>query len=49
VIQQRVENALAGKILAGEIGEGDSVRVDYQGKSFTFSRIPAAAPDQATA
>ncbi len=48
VIQQRVENALAGKILAGEIGEGDSVRVDYQGKSFTFSRIPAAAPDQAT-
>jgi len=25
------------------------VRVDYQGKSFTFSRIPAAAPDQATA
>ncbi|MEY3144096.1 MAG: Chaperone protein ClpB 1, partial [Planctomycetota bacterium] len=27
VIQQRIENGLAGKILAGEIGDGDSVRV----------------------
>ena len=48
VIQQRIENGLAGKILAGEIGDGDSVRVDYQGKSFVFTRVspvaPAAAP-----
>ena len=44
VIQQRVENGLAGKILAGEIGDGDSVRVDYQGKSFVFTKVAAAAP-----
>ena len=43
VIQQRIENALAGKILAGEIGDGDSVRVDYQGKSFVFTRVSAVA------
>jgi ATP-dependent Clp protease ATP-binding subunit ClpB len=44
VIQQRIENGLAGKILAGEIGDGDSVRVDYQGKSFVFTKVAAAAP-----
>jgi ATP-dependent Clp protease ATP-binding subunit ClpB len=44
VIQQRIENGLAGKILAGEIGDGDSVRVDYQGKSFVFTRVGAVAP-----
>ena len=43
VIQQRIENALAGKILAGEIGDGDSVRVDYQGKSFVFTKVAVAA------
>jgi hypothetical protein len=43
VIQQRVENGLAGKMLAGEFGDGDSVRVDYQGKSFTFTKIATAA------
>jgi ATP-dependent Clp protease ATP-binding subunit ClpB len=43
VIQQRIENGLAGKILAGEIGDGDSVRVDYQGKSFVFTKVTAAA------
>jgi ATP-dependent Clp protease ATP-binding subunit ClpB len=43
VIQQRIENGLAGKILAGEIGDGDSVRVDYQGKSFVFTRVSAVA------
>ena len=42
VIQQRIENALAGKILAGELGDGDSVRIDYQGKSFTFTKVAAA-------
>jgi len=48
VIQQRIENGLAGKLLAGEFGDGDSVRVDYQGKSFTFTKIATAAT-QATA
>ena len=37
VIQQRIENPLASKILAGELTEGDTVTIDYQGKSFTFT------------
>ena len=48
VIQQRIENALAGKILAGEIGDGASVRVDYQGKSFTFTKVEPSATDANT-
>ena len=48
VIQQRIENGLAGKILAGELGDGDSVRVDYQGKSFVFTRVGAVAAAAAT-
>jgi ATP-dependent Clp protease ATP-binding subunit ClpB len=35
-IQQRLENPLASKILAGEFGPGDTIRVDAQGKSFVF-------------
>jgi ATP-dependent Clp protease ATP-binding subunit ClpB len=41
VIQQRVENALASRILNGEFGAGDSVVVDYRGKSFTFEKEKA--------
>ncbi len=41
-IQQRIENALASRILAGEFGAGDKVRVDYKGKSFTFEKTAAA-------
>ena len=37
VIQQRLENPLAMKILAGEYGPGATIAVDYQGKSFTLS------------
>jgi ATP-dependent Clp protease ATP-binding subunit ClpB len=44
VIQQRIENALAGRILSGDFKDGDSVRVDYQGKSFTFTKVGAEAP-----
>ncbi len=40
VIQQRIENPLASKILAGEIEAGDTVHVDYQGKSFVFAPGP---------
>jgi ATP-dependent Clp protease ATP-binding subunit ClpB len=28
VIQQRIENPLAQKLLAGEFGEGDTIRID---------------------
>jgi ATP-dependent Clp protease ATP-binding subunit ClpB len=40
VIQQRIENALAGKILGGEFGDGDTINVDVDaGKSeFAFSK-----------
>lgn len=36
VIQQHIENALAKKILAGEIQQGDTVKISASGKSFTF-------------
>ena len=40
-IQQRLENPLASKILAGEFGAGDTIRVDAQGKSFVFESAGA--------
>jgi ATP-dependent Clp protease ATP-binding subunit ClpB len=46
VIQARIENPLASRILANEFGAGDAIRVEYRGKSFVFDRSPApeAAP-----
>ena len=38
VIQQRLENSLAAKILSGEFAPGDSVTIDVAGKSFTFDK-----------
>jgi len=38
IIQQRLENPLAGRILAGEFSEGDRVLVEYQGQSFVFRK-----------
>jgi len=37
-IQQRVENPLAGRILAGEFVPGDTIRVDATGPTFVFSK-----------
>ena len=37
-IQHRLENPLASKILAGELGPGDVVEVTHQGQSFKFER-----------
>ena len=37
VIQQRIENPLASKILTGAFAPGDAIRVDVEGKSFTFA------------
>ena len=42
-IQHRIENPLASRILAGELGPGDTVRVDYAGKSFTFEKVEEKA------
>ena len=37
-IQQRIENPLAGRILAGEFGAGDHVTVDWDGGRFVFTK-----------
>ncbi|USO00115.1 MAG: AAA family ATPase [Phycisphaeraceae bacterium] len=37
-IQQRIENPLASRILSGEFGPGDTIRVDAKGKSFVFEK-----------
>jgi ATP-dependent Clp protease ATP-binding subunit ClpB len=37
-IQQRIENPLAQRILAGEFGAGNQVLVTYSGGGFTFSK-----------
>ncbi|MBS3734085.1 MAG: ATP-dependent chaperone ClpB [Phycisphaerae bacterium] len=36
LIQQKVDNALAQRILSGEVHDGDHVIVDASGKTFTF-------------
>jgi ATP-dependent Clp protease ATP-binding subunit ClpB len=41
-IQQRIENPLASRILAGEFGAGDKLLVDYRGKSFVFEKAGGA-------
>ncbi|MCA9289202.1 MAG: AAA family ATPase, partial [Phycisphaerales bacterium] len=38
VIQQRIENPLASRILAGEFGAGDAIRVDARAKGFVFEK-----------
>lgn len=43
VIQQRLENPLAQRILAGEYGPGDVIRVDVEGDELTFERAREAA------
>ena len=44
-IQQRIENTLASKILAGEFGPGDTIHVDYRrdGERYVFEKGAAAA------
>jgi ATP-dependent Clp protease ATP-binding subunit ClpB len=37
VVQHRLENPIAAGILDGRFKDGDTIRVDYAGKSFTFS------------
>jgi ATP-dependent Clp protease ATP-binding subunit ClpB len=38
-IQQRIENPLAGELLAGKFAEGDTIKVDSTGYKFTFEKI----------
>ena len=44
LIQQKIDNALAGKLLADEINDGDHVTVDAEGKTFVFGRSQAPDP-----
>jgi ATP-dependent Clp protease ATP-binding subunit ClpB len=46
VIQQRIENALASRILSGEFSDGDTidVSVDPKTHTFTFTRAGTAKP-----
>ncbi|MEM0983656.1 MAG: AAA family ATPase [Planctomycetota bacterium] len=37
-IQQRIENPLASRILAGEFGPGDTIRVCHRGHSYVFEK-----------
>ena len=37
VVQQRIENPIASGILSGGFKDGDTIRVDYSGRSFTLS------------
>ncbi len=37
-IQQRVENPLATRLLAGEFGPGDTIRVGFESGRYTFSK-----------
>ncbi len=37
-IQQRIENALASRILQGQFASGDAVNVDYRGEVFVFEK-----------
>ena len=46
-IQQRIENPLATRILNGEYGPGDAIRVDADGPNFVFVRGEQPAPDTA--
>jgi ATP-dependent Clp protease ATP-binding subunit ClpB len=44
VIQQRLENEIAKRMLEGAFAEGETVRVDFAGKTFTFGTArPASA------
>jgi ATP-dependent Clp protease ATP-binding subunit ClpB len=38
VIQKRIENPLASRLLAGEFGPGDTIRVGYADGAFVFGR-----------
>jgi len=48
LLQQKIQNEVARRLLAGEIGAGDTVEVDFAKDEFTFAKkahvAPAAAP-----
>jgi ATP-dependent Clp protease ATP-binding subunit ClpB len=43
-LQRLVENPLALRLLEGDFGEGDTVRVDVSDGELSFEKAPAAEP-----
>ena len=39
VIQQRLENKLASEIIAGKFTEGDTIKINSDGRMFTFEKV----------
>jgi ATP-dependent Clp protease ATP-binding subunit ClpC len=46
VIERRLENPLAKRVLSGEFEPGDRIDVDFADGDYTFTRKPAAAPPE---
>ena len=45
VIQNRIENPLATRLLVGELSDGQRIGIDFEGEQFTFgASAPAGAP-----
>jgi ATP-dependent Clp protease ATP-binding subunit ClpB len=47
VIQQQLQNPLASELLKGEIAEGTTLRVDFDGESFRFDRVDGEEEEEA--
>jgi ATP-dependent Clp protease ATP-binding subunit ClpB len=47
VIQQQLQNPLASELLKGEIAEGTTLRVDFDGESFRFDRVDGDEEEEA--
>ena len=45
VIQQRIENPIATRILSGQLEDGDTILVSSSGEQYLFNRRPAADPE----
>jgi ATP-dependent Clp protease ATP-binding subunit ClpB len=43
-IQRMLENPLARRLLDGDFGDGDTIRVDAQNGELVFTKVPAAEP-----
>jgi len=48
VIQQRIENPIATRILSGQLEDGDTILVSSSGEQYLFNRRPAADPERET-
>jgi ATP-dependent Clp protease ATP-binding subunit ClpB len=49
VIQQQLQNPLAGEILKGRFSEGVTIRIDFRDGAFTFERSESPEEEPAAA